>query len=260
MQIWNLREVMDYQGFVTKTDISMQYDLFTQETPQLQSILKQLSLQCIVVVEVSLRSYVLIDPLASEQQHSYCTGWKVNNGSHGLTGDASSILKKILMDGEYSGTGCGGYFTLFFKEPIDMSGITKIRWKYDMGDECGSRSVTFRSVNTGPSISGTYVLADENDWAKLSGIQEATNYKKVGYIQKFGENRICQNQDKKGNRRPISSKMPLSLYNFVDEETGEEPLFLKTNSLADQIPRCCRDYDNTIMTYGDGIEIILLVV
>lgn len=205
--------------------------------------------------EVSLRSYVLIDPLASEQQHSYCTGWKVNNGSHGLTGDASSIFEENSHGWGIPGTGCGGYFTLFFKEPIDMSGITKIRWKYDMGDECGSRSVTFRSVNTGPSISGTYVLADpENDWAKLSGIQEATNYKKVGYIQKFGENRICQNQAKKGNRRPISSKMPLSLYNFVDDETGEEPLFLKTNSLADQIPSCCRDYDNTIMTFGDGID------
>ena len=35
--------------------------------------------------EVSLRNYVLIDPLASEQQHSYCTGWKINNGSHGLS-------------------------------------------------------------------------------------------------------------------------------------------------------------------------------
>ena len=125
MQIWNLREVMDYQGFVTKTDISMQYDLFTQNTTTPKHFKTTFFAMYRREAEVSLRSYVLIDPLASEQQHSYCTGWKVNNGSHGLTGDASSIFEENSHGWGIPGTGCGGYFTLFFKEPIDMSGITK---------------------------------------------------------------------------------------------------------------------------------------
>ena len=202
--------------------------------------------------EVSLRNYVLIDPLASEQQHSYCTGWKINNGSHGLSGESDSIFEENEDSWGIPGTGCGGYFTLFFKDPIDMSGVTKMKWKYETGDECGSRAVTFRSVDIGTGISGTYVLADpENNWKKLAGIQDASNYKNVGYIQKFGENRICQNQAKKGNRRPVTSKMPLSTFNFADDES--EPVMVSLSSDM-ELPGCCTDYDNSIMTFGDGID------
>jgi len=200
----------------------------------------------------NIEDFTLIDPFGNEAQHAYCAGQNNKIASHGMTGNPEYMFEDDESNWGIPITSCGGYFTLFLRKPMDISAINKIVWKYDIGDNCGKRSVSFRTVRLNPHLNGGYKLVDPlQDWKVISSIRDAVDYRQAAYQQKFGENRLCQNKPIYSKRRPITTKMPLITFD-LDNFNNLSTKIIKASELSSGVLACCDSYDNTIPTYGDN--------
>lgn len=201
---------------------------------------------------IEIEDYMLIDPFSNEAQHVYCAGDENKVGSHGLSGNPDSIFNEDSENWGIPITSCNGYFTIFFKNAIDISAVNKVVWKYNCGDSCGIRKISFRNVEKNPLTNGTYQLADPaQDWKLIETIREATDHRSVGYVQKFGKNRICSNKPKRGKRRPTTAKMPLTTFS-VDDFTNVATKVILASELSEGTWNCASGFDNIVPTYGDN--------
>ena len=203
---------------------------------------------------LDMGEYMLIDPFGNEAQHVYCAGENNEVGSHGLSGNVADIFEENSNNWGIPITSCNGYFTIFFKNAIDISAVNKVVWKYNCGANCGVRKISFRNVEKNPLTNGTYELADPaQDWKLITDIRQATDHNSVGYVQKFGNNRICSNKPKRGKRRPTTAKMPLAAYS-VDNFKNVSTQVILASEVTGGTWNCASGFDNIIPTYGDNTQ------